>query len=109
MRESTIEQYLVKQCKEAGWQCYKFSSPAHRGVPDRIVCMPRGTVVFVEVKRPGGVLSKLQEQCHSDLLRLGQHVSIVWNKEDVDTFVNHWKANIAWYWLTQEDINEMDK
>lgn len=105
MRESVIEKYLVKRCKEEGWLCYKFSSPAQRGVPDRIVCMPRGTVVFVEVKQENGVLSKLQEVCHEELLKLGQFVTVVWSKEDVDHFIKHWKANIAWYQLSEEELH----
>lgn len=105
MRESAIEKYLVKRCKEEGWLCYKFSSPAQRGVPDRIVCLPKGAVIFVEVKQENGVLSKLQEACHKDLFKLGQLVTIIWSKEGVDQFIKFWKTNIAPYWLSREELH----
>jgi len=88
MRESVIEKYLVKRCKEKGWLCYKFSSPAHRGVPDRIVLLSRGGIVFVEVKQEHGVISPLQQECHNVLAKLGHKVFIIWNKADVDEFIH---------------------
>ena len=50
MLESEIEKYLVKRVKQIGGKAYKFTSPAHRGVPDRILVLPRGHVIFCEVK-----------------------------------------------------------
>jgi hypothetical protein len=45
----------------------KFSSPAHRGVPDRMV-LHGGRAYFVEFKSPGEVPTKLQQH-EMDLLR----------------------------------------
>ena len=59
IRESNVEQYLVRKMKEAGGLCYKFVSPGCDGVPDRI-CIYRGQVIFVELKRPGEMPRKLQ-------------------------------------------------
>lgn len=53
MRERDIERYLVERCKALGALCYKWTSPGHAGVPDRIVVFPTGQVVFVELKAPG--------------------------------------------------------
>jgi hypothetical protein len=43
-RESTIEKHFVAQVKKLGGTVYKFTSPAHRGVADRVVCLPDGSL-----------------------------------------------------------------
>ena len=60
MKESTIESYLVRRCKELGVLCYKFVSPSHRGVPDRLLIFPHGLVAFIELKAPGKSPTVLQ-------------------------------------------------
>ncbi|MEH0490559.1 VRR-NUC domain-containing protein [Streptomyces scabiei] len=87
-RESTIEDYLLSQCRAHGFLCLKFVSPARGGVPDRIVVAPRGTV-FVEVKRPCGQLRKLQQLTHAKLRRHGAEVHVVDDKASVDVFIAH--------------------
>ncbi|MFG2684157.1 VRR-NUC domain-containing protein [Streptomyces sp. NPDC048392] len=87
-RESTIEDYLLSQCRAHGFLCLKFVSPAHGGVPDRIVVAP-GVTVFVEVKRPGGQLRKLQQLTHAKLRRHGAEVHVVDDKPSVDVFIAH--------------------
>ena len=56
--------------KALGGVAYKFTSPAHRGVADRIVCLPDGQTWFVEVKTEGGRLSALQKVFMSDILKV---------------------------------------
>ena len=53
MREKDIEKYLRDRIREIGGKAYKFVSPGNNGVPDRLVCLPGGRVVFVELKAPG--------------------------------------------------------
>ena len=57
MRESDIERRLVQGVKKLGGRAYKFVSPGNVGVPDRLVVLPGGIVLFVEVKAPDGRLS----------------------------------------------------
>ena len=85
--ERDIERYLVKRVKELGGVAYKFVSPAHRGVADRLVVLPRGPVWFVEVKAPGGRLSMLQTLFLDDVKKLGHNACVVWSKEDVDQLI----------------------
>lgn len=59
MLEKTIEAKAVRAAKERGWRSYKFSSPAHRGVPDRLF-LRDGRAVFIEFKRPGKKPTRLQ-------------------------------------------------
>ena len=87
MRESAIENYLVQRVKAVGGLCPKFSSPGNRGVPDRIILMPDGVMVFCEVKAPRGKLSKLQGYWLSKLRRMGQRTAVVWSKDEVDKLV----------------------
>jgi hypothetical protein len=59
--ETSIEKKVVAHCKTRGLLTYKFSSPAHRGVPDRII-MGGSKVMFLEIKRPGQKPTPLQER-----------------------------------------------
>lgn len=94
MLEADIEKYLVKRVKEIGGVPYKFTSPAHRGVPDRLCVLPCGKIAFVEVKREGGVISKLQQAEHNTLRNLGHMVLVVWNKQEVDEAIEIMKEEI---------------
>ena len=87
MRESTIERYFVAQVKALGGMAYKFTSPAHRGVADRVVCLPDGRMWFVELKAPGGRLSPLQKHFQSEMARMNQNYACLWSKEHVDGFI----------------------
>ena len=56
-------------------------------MPDRIVLLPGGRIIFVETKRPkGGKLSKLQEWWHHKLQDLGFQATVVWNGHDLQLF-----------------------
>ena len=60
--EKDIERALVEKVKKRGGYCLKWVCPGWTGVPDRIVLLPGGKVVFVELKRPkGGRLSPMQK------------------------------------------------
>lgn len=84
--ERDIEAYLVRKVKERGGVAYKFTSPAHRGVADRVVCLP-GQTWFVEVKAPGGRLTALQTLFGREMERLGQNYTVLWSKEEVDQWL----------------------
>ena len=47
MLEKQIEQALLRRVKELGGMCEKFTSPGRRAVPDRIVTLPGGQIIFV--------------------------------------------------------------
>ena len=83
-RESSIESRLRERCKALDILCYKFTSPAHRGVPDRILITPMGAVIFVELKSPTGVLSDLQKFERARLTKRHQHFYVVNSVERVE-------------------------
>ena len=87
MLERQIESHLVKKVKEIGGVAYKFVSPANRGVADRIVCLPDGGVVFVELKTVTGKLSPLQEQFAKQMAELRQNYIVLKSREEVDAFI----------------------
>ena len=59
MNEKQLESKVVEYCKKHGLYCRKFSSPAHRGVPDRII-VGNGQVMFLELKSLGEKPTQLQ-------------------------------------------------
>lgn len=87
MLEKNIEKHLVAQVKAMGGMAYKFVSPAHRGVADRVVCLPNGSTWFVELKAPGGRLSELQKIFQSDITRMNQKYVCLWSKDHVDEWI----------------------
>lgn len=87
MLEKEIEHYLKWVVERKGGKTYKFTSPSHKGVADRIVCFPDGTTWFVEVKTTGGKLSELQKQFAADMTRLNQNYICVWTKEGIEEWL----------------------
>ncbi|MEQ1962564.1 VRR-NUC domain-containing protein [Xenorhabdus khoisanae] len=80
IREDVIERHLVNEVKKAGGIAYKFVSPGRRGVPERIVVLPNGRVVFVECKAPGEKPRSDQLREHERLRALGQKVVVLDSK-----------------------------
>ena len=65
----------------------KFVSPGLNGVPDRIVLLPHGRIIFVETKAPKKELRKLQKYVCGLIAGLGFDVRCIDTKEKVDLFV----------------------
>ena len=62
MLEREIEAAVCKYAKDKGFLVYKFSSPNHAGVPDRMFIAPHQRAFWIEFKREGGKLTPLQER-----------------------------------------------
>ena len=91
VRESEIEKYFVWTVQRMGGTAYKFKSPNHRGVADRIACLPDGSVHFVELKAPGGRPSPLQKLFAARMKELRQNYTILWSKTEID----EWASNLG--------------
>lgn len=77
MRESEIEAALRGGVALLGGIAYKFVSPSRVGVPDRIVVMPGGVTVYVELKAPGMKPAPHQEREHERLRERGHRVYVI--------------------------------
>lgn len=70
--EKDIERKLVDMVKRHGGLCLKWVCPGRAGVPDRIVLLPEGRIIFVELKRPqGSRLDPLQRWWAKKLTEFG--------------------------------------
>jgi Holliday junction resolvase len=88
MLEKTIERQLVKAVKKMGGRAVKFVSPGCDGMPDRLVLLPKGRVVFVEVKAPGKKPRALQIARHEMLRDLGFSVYVLDSIEMIGDMLN---------------------
>ena len=84
--EKDVEAALVRRVKALGGLCEKFTSPGRRSVPDRLVTMPDGHIIFVELKRPGGKPTEAQLKDHAKRRELGCDVRVIDNLEDARAF-----------------------
>lgn len=64
MLEKQIEKKVCDYAKEKGILVYKFSSPGHAAVPDRMFIFA-GQVMFIEFKRGGEKPTAPQEREHA--------------------------------------------
>lgn len=95
--EKEIEKYLVRQVKEFGGLCLKYSNPNMTGYPDRIVLLAHHLSFFVEVKSKGKKPTRQQELRHEQLRDLSFPVYVVDSKEQVDDIMQSWKRLINIY------------
>ncbi|ADK16693.1 VRR-NUC domain-containing protein [Clostridium ljungdahlii] len=87
MLESVIEKRLKKEIEKIGGKALKFVSPGMSGVPDRIVLLPHGKIIFVELKAPGKKRRKLQEYRAKELNTLGFRVECIDSISGVKQFI----------------------
>lgn len=88
MLEKEVEKFLLREVKKIGGVSFKFISPGNAGVPDRIVILPTGKVVFVELKTDKGKLTKLQEVQIKKISNLGADARVLRGIEGVKEFIN---------------------
>jgi hypothetical protein len=85
--ERTLERKIGKWCKDNGYLYYKFTSPAKRNVPDRLVVAPGGKVGFLELKRKGNKPTDGQAAEIFKLIEKGCTADWVDNYEDAIKFL----------------------
>lgn len=72
MTEQQIQVKRIKELEEQGYYVIKLIKTNKNGIPDLIAIPPDSNVIFSEVKRPGGKLSKLQEYRLKELKDYGR-------------------------------------
>ena len=88
MRESNIEQYLIKKVKERDGLCIKLTGLV--GLPDRLILLPVRIVIFIETKTATGKLSPLQKWWQKSLTNLGFTHLVIRSKEEVNTLISQY-------------------
>ena len=94
MLESAYEKKLRLRVKALGHGaiCLKFVSPGFSGVPDRLILLPGGNLIFVETKKPGEKERKRQEYVQGLLRKLGFEVfSTVDSVERIEAVIQRCK------------------
>ena len=86
MLEKDIEKALVKKVESIGGKAEKFTSPNRRSVPDRLVTLPGGRIIFVELKAIGKKPTDAQLRDHEKRRLLGCDVRVIDSIEAVNRF-----------------------
>ena len=94
MKESKIEKWFVRELKKLGCIADKFVSPGNAGVPDRIVIIPGGKVVFVELKTDKGELSEIQKWQAARYKCRDADVRVVYGLKGANDFVDEVRGYI---------------
>lgn len=85
--EKDVERALTRMVNRRGGMCLKWVCPGWAGVPDRLILLPGGVVMFAELKRPkGGVISRQQKWWAGKLTRLGFRHLFLFSQEDIRAF-----------------------
>lgn len=88
MLESQIERRLGEMVKRRGGLYYKFVSPGMPGVPDRIIILPGGRCVFVELKTEVGRLSAIQKWVIEKMKKQGCDVRKIYGWDQARALVD---------------------
>ena len=72
MTEQQIQYKRIKELESEGYYVIKLIKTNKNGIPDLIAIPPNSNVIFSEVKRPNGKLSKLQEYRLKELESYGR-------------------------------------
>lgn len=76
IRESVFEKQFVDKLESMGAWVVKLL-PSVAGLPDRIVLLPYGRLVFVELKQERGRVRPIQTAIHGKLRQLGFDVRVI--------------------------------
>ena len=97
MRESDIEDYLVKRVKAMGGEVRKVQWIGRIGAPDRLVMLPfkeslysgrLKTTIWVELKAPGAKPRPSQLREHERMRAMGQRVEVIDSLEGVEELLS---------------------
>ena len=86
MRETAVERRLIQKVKQANGICIKIW-PVVRGLPDRLVLLPRGRLFLIETKAPDGALRPAQQVFKDRAEAIGVPVAVLYSTREVDAWV----------------------
>ena len=97
MRERDIEKKMLNAVRKMGGEAFKWVSPGNDGVPDRIVMLPGGRLIFVELKADRGRLSPVQKIQIRRIQKLGQDVEVVQGMDGLEEFLAALRKEVVPY------------
>jgi hypothetical protein len=86
MLEKEIERRLGQMLEKRGCLYFKFESPGNPGVPDRIVILPSGVTIYLELKTHVGRLSNIQKWQTGRMKERGADVRVIRGWEQAQEF-----------------------
>lgn len=109
--EKSIEKYLIEQAEANGLLCLKYSNPNMVGYPDRLLVLPGGSVVWVELKSKGRKPTKIQQIRIAGLRNRGHYVWVIDNRKSVDSLMEKYREWIEMHkeHLTNRGVYELAK
>jgi len=84
MTEKSIQKKILKYLEAQNAFCFKVVAANRNGIPDIIACVG-GTFYGIEVKKPGGKVSKIQEVQLSRINAAGGVSLVAYSVDDVKT------------------------
>lgn len=94
MKESEIERKLGQGIRQLGGLYYKFVSPNLPGVPDRIVILPGGRVIFVELKAELGRLANIQKWVIEEMRQRDADVRVIKGWPEAKAFLDECRTEV---------------
>ncbi len=109
--EKAIEKYLTEQAEANGLLCLKYSNPNMVGYPDRLLVLPGGSVIWVELKSKGRKPTKIQQVRIAGLRNRGHYVWVIDNRKSIDSLMEKYREWIEAYkeHLTNRGVYELAK
>jgi hypothetical protein len=95
VKESVVERRLRELVKQLGGKAYKFISPGEPGVPDRLLLLPGGVIIFVETKTTIGHTQAIQDWQIDEMRKRGADVRVVRGLDEVKAFISEIEQNLS--------------
>lgn len=93
--EKLLERKLREAVEDCGGRCYKLSSMLHTGMPDRLVLLPGGKAVFVEVKTTGKKQTQMQKHVMAGIADLNFETHVLDNEEQLAKLKSQWYLHLT--------------
>lgn len=86
--EKTLEKRLVREIEKRGGLALKQTSQYHRGIPDRLILLPGGRVLWAEIKTTGKRPTRLQKIAMGQLVGMGFWCFIIDSTSSLNSLLN---------------------
>ena len=87
--EKYLERKLNEAVKMLGGESIKLEARLRAGLPDRMLLLPNGLIVFVELKTKGKKPTQIQTLTHERFRELGFKVEVIDNYNSLLKFIEN--------------------